>query len=237
MEINADLGEMNDHGATDALLMPWIQRANIACGGHAGDALSMRLALQLAARHQVRMGAHPSYPDREGFGRRDCSLPTDIMLADVVLQVRALMAEASGLGLRLDHIKPHGALYNQAAKDPALASALVAALKTHFPEQALLGLAHSSMAEAAAAQGYRFIAEAFIDRAYQADRTLRPRSQPGAVLDLAAALTQAKQLQAGELQSHDGQRLRISAQSFCVHGDGAEALPLLQALREAGLSH
>ncbi|AVP99847.1 LamB/YcsF family protein [Ahniella affigens] len=234
LELNADLGEMMDDGRTDALLMPWIQRANIACGGHAGDGDSMRAALRLAAAHRVRAGAHPSYPDREGFGRRACSLPQADVIASVLEQVSALVAEASALTIELDHIKPHGALYNQAAKDPGLAEALVAALKAHFPNQALLGLAGSAMAESCARQGYRFLAEAFLDRAYGADGQLRPRTLPGAVLTLDAALAQAAQLRQGWLVSSDGQRLDIQADSYCVHGDGAEALPLLKALYEAG---
>lgn len=236
LELNADLGEMNDGGQTDALLMPWIQRANIACGGHAGDADSMRAALRLAALHGVFAGAHPSYPDRDGFGRRDCGLPQTEVIASVLAQVSALVTEASALAIRLDHIKPHGALYNQAAKDADLASALVEALKERFPELALLGLAGSEMAHACRRVGYRFIAEAFLDRAYQASGQLRPRTLPGAVLSIDAALAQAAGLQQGWLTSFEGERLAIAAESYCVHGDGAEALPLLKALVEAGVA-
>lgn len=229
-EINADLGEHEDEGATDALLMPWIQRANIACGGHAGTPHSMRLALRIAKRHGVRVGAHPSYPDRAGFGRQETNLPLSGVIAAFDSQVRALQALAAEEGLRLDHVKPHGALYNRAARDPEVAAAIVAAIRAIDPELALLGLAGSAMQDAAATQGIRFIAEAFIDRAYEPDGLLRPRSLPGAVLDLPAARAQAAGLRRGEVTCSDGSRRAVRADSFCVHGDGREAAALLAAL-------
>lgn len=229
-EINADLGEHEDEGATDALLMPWIQRANIACGGHAGSAHTMRLALALARRHGVRVGAHPSYPDRAGFGRQECALPLDEVVAAFSAQIRALQALAVEEGMVLDHVKPHGALYNRAARDAEVAAALVAAIRAIDPGLALLGLAGSAMQEAAAAQGLRFIAEAFIDRAYEPDGLLRARGLPGAVLDLAAARAQAATLRGGMVTCSDGSQRRIRADSFCVHGDGREAAALLAAL-------
>ncbi len=229
-EINADLGEHEDGGVIDAELMPWIQRANVACGGHAGSDTSMRLALTLAKQHHVLVGAHPSYPDREGFGRKELGLPLNVIIDSVRDQILRLLQSAAELGVRVDHVKPHGALYNRAAKEPALAEALVAVIQSIDPQLALLGLADSAMAEAARSAKLRFIAEAFIDRAYEPTGLLRPRGLPGAVLDLGQARAQAESLRRGEVTCADGSRRVLRAESFCVHGDGREAARLLASL-------
>ncbi|MBK8283817.1 MAG: LamB/YcsF family protein [Ahniella sp.] len=229
-EINADLGEHEDGGAVDAELMPWIQRANIACGGHAVSDTSMRLALTLAKQHHVLVGAHPSYPDREGFGRTELGLPLNVIIDAVRVQILRLLQLAAELGVRVDHVKPHGALYNRAAKEPPLAEALVAEIQSIDPELALLGLADSAMAAAARKANLRFIAEAFIDRAYEPTGLLRPRGLPGAVLNLEQARAQAESLRQGEVTCADGSHRVLRAQSFCVHGDGREAAVLLASL-------
>jgi len=229
-EINADLGEHDDAGATDALLMPWIQRANIACGGHAGNDSTMRLALIAAKRNRVLVGAHPSYPDREGFGRRAIDLPRRQILDSLHDQINALRTLAFELGLPLDHVKPHGALYNHAARDDELAAEVIDVIRRIDPGLAVLGLADGAMESAARQAGLRFIREAFIDRAYEPDGHLRARGLPGAVLDVPAAQEQANQLRTGVVTCHDGSRRTLRADTFCVHGDGAEAAQLLALL-------
>lgn len=229
-EINADLGEHDDGGATDALLMPWIQRANIACGGHAGNEATMRLALLAAKEHGVLVGAHPSYPDRAGFGRRATDLPRGQILDSVHDQIMALRTLAIEHDMPLDHVKPHGALYNDAARDADLAASVIDVIRRIDPGLAVLGLADGAMETAAHNAGLRFIREAFIDRAYEADGHLRARGLPGAVLDLAGAQHQAIQLRSGTVTCHDGSRRTLRADTYCVHGDGAEAARLLALL-------
>lgn len=231
LDLNADLGE---GGACDAGLLALASSANIACGGHAGDDESMRITVALALHHGVALGAHPSHPDREHFGRRALDRPLAQVQADVTAQVQALQAVAQAQGAHLRHVKPHGALYNQAAADPALADAVAAGVRAVSPHLALMGLAGSAMAGAAQRQCLRFIAEAFADRAYLAHGQLVPRGQPGAVLNLAEALAQVQALvQQGQVPTVDGGVWPLHAQSLCVHGDGPEALALMQTLREA----
>jgi len=231
LDLNADLGE---GGADDAGLLALATSANIACGGHAGDAASMRSTVALALQHGVALGAHPSHPDRAHFGRRALQRPLDEVQADVTAQVQALQAIAQAQGARLRHVKPHGALYNQAAADPDLADAVAQGVRAAAPDLALMGLAGSAMAGAAQRHGLRFVAEAFADRGYQANGQLVPRGQPGAVLTLPEALRQVQALvQHGRVPTVDGGLWPLQAQSLCVHGDGPEALALMQALRSA----
>lgn len=235
LELNADLGEYPDNGAHDTALMRLITRANIACGGHAGDSHSMRIALGQAKAARVLVGAHPSYEDRENFGRRELGLSVAEILPVLVRQIEALRVLAAELDMTVDHVKPHGALYNRAADDRELADALATLLRRIDPQLALLGLAGSEMQFSAERARIRFIPEAFADRAYLGNGRLVPRNQPGAVLDQAAALRQAEQLQQGMVRTIDGGTLPIAAESLCVHGDGDSALALLKALRERQL--
>ncbi len=232
LDLNADLGE---GGPFDAELMPLISSANIACGGHAGDTASMQAAVALALRHGVALGAHPSHPDRLNFGRQAQARSPAEVHADVRTQVQALIDVAAAQGGRLSHVKPHGALYNQAAVDPRLADAVAAAVRELDPMLRLVGLAGSELVAAAARHGLAVTAEAFADRAYQPDGQLVPRHQQGAVLDdVPAALAQVQDLVLrGGVQPVGGAWLAVQVDSLCVHGDGAHALRLMQALRQA----
>jgi UPF0271 protein len=231
LDLNADLGE---GGPCDAELLALASSANIACGGHAGDTDSMRRTVALALQHGVALGAHPSHPDRAHFGRRALDRPLPAVQADVRAQVHALHTVAQAHGARLRHVKPHGALYNQAAADVALADAVAAGVHAVDPGLALMGLAGSALADAAQRHGLRFIPEAFADRGYRPDGRLQPRGEPGALLTLPQALAQVQALvQQGRVPTVDGAWHPVRAQSLCVHGDGPEALALMRALREA----
>ena len=231
LDLNADLGE---GGPCDAELLALASSANIACGGHAGDVASMQRTVALALRHGVALGAHPSHPDREHFGRLALSRPPADVQADVVVQVQALQAVAHSKGARLRHVKPNGALYNQAAADATLADAVAAGVRAVDPSLALMGLAGSAMAGAAQRHGLRFIPEAFADRGYRPDGRLQARTESGALLALPQAMAQVQALvQQGRVPTVEGGWVAVTAHSLCVHGDGPEALALLRALRQA----
>lgn len=231
MDLNADLGE----GYDDAAVMPHISSANIACGFHAGDAETMRRTVELCARYEVAIGAHPSLPDREGFGRREIEISPDRLYAQVVYQIGALAAFANAAGTKLHHVKPHGALYNMAARDRELADAIANAVRDFDPHLVLVGLSGSASVAAARAAGLASAREAFCDRRYRANGSLAPRSQPGSVLDdideaIAQAISIAKR---GEAVADDGSRVRIEADTLCVHGDRANAGEFASRLRSA----
>jgi UPF0271 protein len=220
VDLNCDLGE---GAAYDAELMPLVSSANIACGAHAGDAATMRRTLELALQHGVAPGAHPGYHDRAHFGRRELALAPAQIFQLVCEQIRALQQVAAGLGLALTHVKPHGALYNQAARDAALADAVVAAVKAVDPRWILFGLAGSALITAARARGLPAAEEVFADRRYQADGSLLPRSRPDAlILDPDEACSQVMRL------LRDGR-----AHTVCVHGDGPHAVTFARQLRSA----
>lgn len=232
IDLNADLGE---GGAQDAALIACISSANIACGWHAGDGATMRAALQACRAHGVAAGAHPSFPDRAHFGRRALVRDAAAVEADLIAQIAGLQALAAREGLRLAHVKPHGALYNQAATDPALAQAVIRAVQACDPALVLVGLAASPLLAWAREAGLQVRAEGFADRAYLADGRLAPRDQPGAVLHgCEAAVAQGLALAQGRgIRSLSGETLTLQVQSLCVHGDGPCALALVQALRQA----
>ncbi|ADV66351.1 5-oxoprolinase subunit PxpA [Deinococcus maricopensis] len=232
IDLNADLGEGSPH---EAGVMPYVTSANIACGGHAGDADTMRRSVRLALQHGVSIGAHPGFPDREGFGRRALHLPPEQVRTFVRAQVEALRAVAVQEGATLTHVKPHGMLYNMAAQDAALATAIAqGAADAGVPLYYGLAGDASVMLGAAHTAGLTPVGEAFADRGYLADGTLVPRGQPGDLLPLDAAITQAVRI-ATQAQAFtpDGQVVRVPAGTLCLHGDGAEAAPLARALREA----
>src|SRR5512139_1109874 len=207
IELNADIGE----GCDDASLMPFLDRVSIACGGHAGDAASMAYALRLAAAHEVAVGAPPSYPDRAQFGRRALAATADEIAAWVTQQTEALAEQAARVGLRLAHVKPHGALYNVAAGDAEVAQAIAGAVVRFDPGLLLIGLAGSRLVAAGEAAGLSVLNEGFADRRYQTDGRLVSRETHGALLtepDMAAQ--QALALARGEaVATLDGGRLRI----------------------------
>ena len=230
IDLNCDLGEGAAH---DAELMPLVTSANIACGGHAGDTETMRATVELALRHGVAIGAHPGLEDREHFGRRELPLTPADAKALVRRQIRLLDQVARSCGGRVAHVKPHGALYNQAARDAALAQAVAAAVAESDPRLFLVGLAGSELVAAARALGLRMAAEAFADRTYRPDGSLTPRSQPQAMIpDEAGAVTQVLRLiREGWVRAVDGGRVAISADTICMHGDGPHAVEFARRLR------
>ncbi len=218
IDLNADLGE---GGTQDAELLGLVSSANIACGGHAGDDETMRRTIELALASGVAIGAHPSYQDREHFGRLAMTLPLGEVTDLVRRQLEKLAELAGAAGARLHHVKPHGALYNQASRDALLAAAVVAAISSVSPELILYAMPASALAEAGRAAGLVVCAEGFADRRYRDDGSLMPRGEPGAVIkDVDAAVAQALKL------ASNG-----NVKTLCVHGDGVTAVAILQALR------
>ena len=240
IDLNADLGEGLP---TDEALLEVVTSASIACGFHAGGPdLMVRLARAAAARG-VAVGAHPSYCDREGFGRTDMDLPPETLVAIVAYQVGAMRAAAAVAGTSLRFVKPHGALYNQAAVDSAVASSVVEALRISAEGTlTLLCPSGSALARRAEAEGVPAFFEAFADRAYRPDGTLLSRAEPGSVLTDPDAVTQQAMdlVTKGTLVAYDGSIVELKADSICVHGDTPDAVELARAVRnaleEAGLS-
>ena len=232
VDLNADLGE----GAPDDTeLLALVSAANIACGWHAGDARLMQATVAAALARGVAIGAHPSFPDREHFGRREMQLAPEQVHADVLYQVGALQAFVRAAGGRLHHVKPHGALYNQAARDPVLADAIAQAVRDVDPGLALYGLAGGELLRAADRAGLRPVSEVFADRGYQADGSLVPRSRPGAMVeDGAQAVARTlRMVREGVVQAVTGETVPLQAQTICLHGDGPHALAFARALRTA----
>jgi UPF0271 protein len=223
IDLNADLGEGTD---TDDELLAVVSSASVACGGHAGDRASMAAVVAVAQRRGVTVGAHPSYPDREGFGRRPVDIPAGALLESLIAQIVAL-AEVG----RPVFMKPHGALYNRASIDPTVATVVVeAARATRLP---LLCPAGSEMAHRAAAAGVAVFAEGFADRAYTPDGQLAPRSAAGAVLDdpVEVAARAVALALSGTVAAVDGSALVVKADSICIHGDTPGAVVLAMAVR------
>lgn len=235
MWINADLGEGCAH---DEALFKIIDWANIACGGHAGDEHSIRLACKLALEHGVQVGAHPSYPDRTGFGRQKPMSPPAQLLGDLKQQMELFESIATKLGCSPAHFKPHGQLYNDAAFQPAEAEILID-LARAFPHLKLLALAESPLVAWARSAGVEVVEEAFPDRAYLSTGALAPRSQTGAVLhdSLQVKAQAAAIIRGGPLECLDGSSRVVSAQTLCVHGDSAQALDNAKAVRAAITEH
>ena len=232
IDLNVDLGE----GAPDDdALLDIVTSCNIACGGHAGDPRSMRRTLIAARERGVAAGAHPSYPDREGFGRQSGFLPATEVAGPVVRQLAALCAIAEQEGVVLTHVKPHGALYNDAAEDAELADALCEALAAVAPDLALTGPPASRLEASARQHGMRYWREGFVDRAYTARGTLVPRSEAGAVYsDPGRAAAQALLLaREGKAVAASGETVAVPAQTLCVHGDSPGAVGMARAVRTA----
>lgn len=234
--LNADLGELPGAAgrALDDALLALVSRCNIACGGHAGDTPTMAATVDAALRHGVRIGAHPSYPDRAGFGRRRPAIDDAALARALTDQVAALAAVAAARSAPLRHLKPHGALYNEAARDAGLAR-LVARTTAAAGIPELLGPPGSALAEAARRAGLRFVAEGFADRAYLADGRLAPRDTPGAVHDQPGqVVAQALSIiGTGRVTSRDGVVLDLPVRTLCLHGDTPAALVLARALHAA----
>lgn len=232
IDLNADLGEGE---STDAELLEIVSSCNIACGGHAGDRNSMRATILAAAARGVVVGAHPSYPDREGFGRRSGFIDAAGLQPALERQLSELVDIAAQAGERIQHVKPHGALYNDAARDRSLADAVAATLESLGFDGALVGPPGSELEYAAANAGLAFIAEGFVDRAYRADGSLVPRSEPGAVhTDPAVAARQAVSIAVdGQVESSDGRPIRLPVATLCIHGDTPGAVASAEAVRAA----
>ena len=237
IDLNADLGE--SFGAwrmgDDAGVMPWISSANIACGFHAGDPAIMRATVALCVAHDVAIGAHTSLPDLQGFGRREMRVTPNEIHAQTLYQLGALHAFVRAAGTRLHHVKPHGAIYNMAARDRALADAIAAAVRDFDAALILVGLAGGALVEAGRGAGLAVQREGFCDRRYCADGSLTPRAEAGAVIeDIDAAVAQAVSIATrGEASTSDGKPVRIEVDTLCVHGDRANAAAFAEHLRLA----
>jgi len=232
IDLNADLGEGEP---TDEALLGLVSSCNVACGGHTGDDESMAATVQLALDNDVVIGAHPSYPDREGFGRVSGYLRGDELAASLSGQVARLAGIAARLGARIRHVKPHGALYNDACGDGELADTVAATVAGLDNGYALVGQPGSALAESAARRGLDFIAEGFVDRRYEADGSLTPRSEPDAVhKDIDAIAAQAVSLAVDRrVFSRRGDRVDVAADTLCIHGDTPHAVEAARAVRDA----
>lgn len=236
IDMNADLGEGDD---CDDELLGIVSSCNIACGGHAGDRNSMQSTVAAALRNGVAIGAHPSYPDREGFGRVSGFLSGDALYESLTEQVTALADIAAELGAQLRHVKPHGALYNDAVRSRALADIIARVTAEAHGSPAFMGMANSELQSAAERHAIEFIAEAFVDRAYEPDGTLVSRSEPGAVhTDLSVATTQAVGLAvSGRVTARNGTVIDVRADTLCIHGDTPGAAQAARAVRDVLESH
>ncbi|MFS7249948.1 5-oxoprolinase subunit PxpA [Rahnella rivi] len=232
VDLNADLGE---GCANDEALLQRVSSANIACGFHAGDALTMQQSVRLAMKYGVAIGAHPSFPDRENFGRSAMQLPPETVYAQMVYQLGALAAITRAEGGKMIHVKPHGMLYNQAATDAVLADAIARAVFDVDPTLRLVGLAGSELIRAGERMGLQTRQEVFADRRYQSNGALVPRSQPDAMIDSdQQALEQTlTMIQQQKVLSREGVWVPVKADTVCLHGDGEHALTFAMRLREA----
>ncbi|MBI3243676.1 MAG: 5-oxoprolinase subunit PxpA [Chloroflexi bacterium] len=233
IDLNCDMGESFGRYSLgdDEALMPLITSTNIACGLHAGDPLVMAATIRLAKRHGAAVGAHPGHPDLQGFGRRPLDLSPDEAEAFVLYQISALAGFARAAGLELAHVKPHGALYNQAAKDRALATAIAQSVARFSKSLILMGLAGSVLVEAGVEAGLKVANEGFPERGYNDDGTLRPRRLPGAVIESPAAAAAQAVKMVREGIRFGGRQVQV--ETLCIHGDNPSAPAIAKAIREA----
>jgi len=244
IDLNSDMGEVPGflRDGTQETIMRWLSSVNIACGGHAGDESMMRETVHQAMRCKLAIGAHPGYPDRKNFGRIPLNLTHDEVVSLVAEQIAALSQITESCGAPLTHVKPHGALYNQAVNDRALSAAIARGVKRWGGDVVLVGLAGSAMLDEFRNAGFRAAGEAFVDRCYEPDGTLRSRQLARALIispDEAAA--QALSIAAdGKVQALDGSDIALSAETLCIHGDtpGAAgiAAAVSQALKKSGVT-
>jgi UPF0271 protein len=239
VDLNADIGESSAADADhDAELLTIVTSASIACGFHAGDPSTMRRTIRMAASKGVAIGAHPGFADRDGFGRREMNIGAD-EIADLVLyQVGALQAIAKAEGVQLQHVKPHGALYNMAARRSDLAAAIARAVRSFDESLLIFGPPLSELFSSSQKFGLRFVAEGFADRAYERDGALTSRQIPGSVIeDPRQAATRALQIvREHQVAARDGEAIPLDVESICVHGDTPGAVGIAQAVRDA-LAH
>lgn len=227
VDLNCDLGE---GCTTDAAIMPFISSANIACGYHAGNEETIRQTLLLAKQFNVSAGAHPSYPDRENFGRKEMELPLQEIKSMIIAQIELVKKLAEETGLQLQHVKPHGALYNKAAKDINIATIIAEAVKEVDSKLILFGLANSESGKAAKKAGLVFYNEVFADRTYTDEGLLTPRSEVNAMIKTnEEAIAQVLQMiSKGTVTSTSGHIIPIQADTICIHGDGEHAVSFAQ---------
>lgn len=237
VDLNSDLGE--SFGAytigMDSAIIPQVTSVNVACGFHAGDPVVMDSTVAMALKHGAAIGAHPGFPDLQGFGRRNMTVTPQEAYAMTLYQLGALDAFVKAHGGRIQHCKPHGSLYNMAAKDAALADAICKACRDFDPEMILLGLSGSQFGPAAQRAGIPFAAEFFADRAYNDDGSLVNRKLPGAVIhDPAEAVARVLQMaKEGTVTTITGNTLQLGCASVCVHGDNEAAVELVKSINEA----
>lgn len=237
IDLNSDLGE--SFGAykigRDTDIVPLVSSANIACGFHAGDPTVMAKTVKLCKESGTAAGAHPGFDDLQGFGRRNMSVSPEDAKSLIVYQIGALDAFCRSNGLRLQHVKPHGALYNMAAKDPKLADAICEGIYGYDPSLILMGLANSEMIRSAQKIGLPYASEVFADRAYEDDGTLVARTKPGAMIEdedeaVERVVTMIKE---HTVKTLSGKTIEIVPDSVCVHGDSEKALAFVQKIRSA----
>ena len=230
IDLNADLGE---GFGNDEALLEYVSSINVACGWHAGSAEEMLALVRAARRRALAIGAHPSFPDRENFGRLEMQLPLDAVRAGLLYQIGALDGIVRAEGGELTHVKPHGALYNQAARDPGLAQCIARAVRDFNPRLKVMGLAGSPMIDALRAEGLVALEEGFADRGYTADGHLAARGTPGALIDSAeAVLAQVVSLvKTSTVVATDGAHCCMHVDTICLHGDGPHALEFARAIR------
>jgi len=236
IDLNCDMGE--SFGAwrmgNDAELMNYVSSVNVACGFHAGDASVMRKTVEAALEKGVAIGAHPSFPDLQGFGRRRMSLSAQEIFDVVIYQASALKGICEAFGARLHHAKPHGALYNQAAKNSQIARAIAEAVKAVDKNLVFYGLSGSCLISEAENLGLKTASEVFADRSYQADGSLTPRSEPNALIkDSEQTVSQVLQMiKEQTVIATSGEIVSLKAETICVHGDGENALEFARTIRE-----
>jgi UPF0271 protein len=232
IDINCDMGEGIGN---DEQIMPYISSANIACGFHAGDEATMKETVELCKKYKVAIGAHPSYDDRENFGRTDVRLPPQEVYDLVMKQIRLLDEMARAKGITLSHVKPHGALYNMAARDRFLAPIVSLAVMDTNRKLVLYGLSGSHLVKEGNNLGLRTASEVFADRTYQDDGSLTPRYKPGALIDDAdkAVAQVLEMVNEGTVTTTSGKKIPIKADTVCIHGDGPHAVELVKAIHKA----
>lgn len=237
VDLNSDLGE--SFGAytigNDELVVPVVSSVNVACGMHAGDPRVMRRTVAMAAEHGIAVGAHPGYPDLQGFGRRDMALTPEEVYCFVLYQIGALDAFCHAEGVALHHVKPHGQLYNRAAREQSIAESVARAVRDYDESLVLVGLAGSELVKAGRAMDLCCAEEFFADRAYTAEGTLVPRTQPGALIDNEqfAIERTLRAVRVGVVRTVEGSDVAVRADTVCVHGDSSHALDFARALRAA----
>jgi len=234
IDLNCDMGE--SFGAwtmgRDTELMDYVSSVNIACGFHAGDASVIRKTIETAIAKNVAVGAHPSFPDLQGFGRREMKISPEEAFDIVLYQVAALKGMCEAFGAKLHHVKPHGALYNQAATDKNLAEAVARAVRVIDENLVFYGLANSFLISEAERIGLKTASEVFADRIYQADGTLTPRTQPNALIETVEKSCEQvlEMITAQTVTATSGDKISIKADTVCIHGDGAHALEFARAI-------